>query len=76
MKRRSHQTLEKWRRDRTEAAAAVRRRELRATYPDVAPMAWSNLGPGLLTGAGARALREWLATVRLLVKIKNLPVDD
>jgi hypothetical protein len=55
--------LQKWRKD---LAAGRRRLELAARYPDLPAQAWSNLGEpgaGLVTGKGARALREWLASL-------------
>lgn len=62
----SYRSLEARREWKAQAAAAVRRRELAERYPDINPQAWSNLGPegyGSMSGAGARALREWLASV-------------
>jgi len=62
----SYQSLEARREWRAEAAMAARRRELADRYPDISPQAWSNLGAegyGSMSGAGARALREWLASV-------------
>lgn len=62
----SYRRLEARREWRAEAALAARRRELAERYPDINPQAWSNLGPegyGSMTGAGARALCAWLASV-------------
>lgn len=71
----SYRSLEARREWRAEAAAAVRRRELAERYPDINPQAWSNLGAegyGSMSGAGARALREWLASVKVLLPSLNL----
>ena len=62
----SYRSLEARREWKAQAAMAVRRRELAERYPDINPQAWSNLGPegyGSMSGAGARALREWLKSV-------------
>ena len=72
----SYRSLEARREWRAEAAAAVRRRELAKRYPDINGQAWSNLGPeayGSMTGAGARALREWLKSVGSLLHACNVP---
>lgn len=66
----SYRSLEARREWRAEASQAVRRRELAERYPDINHQAWSNLGPegyGSMSGAGARALREWLASVGALL---------
>lgn len=66
----SYRSLEARREWRAEAAAAVRRRDLAERYPDVDPRGWANLGPegyGSMTGAGARALLEWLVSVGALL---------
>lgn len=63
MPRRCQRDLAARRAYRAEAAAASRRRELAARYPDVPVQAWANMGQGLLSGEGARALRRWLESV-------------
>lgn len=66
----SYRSLEARRKWKAQAAMAVRRRKLAQRYPDINGQAWSNLGPegyGSMTGAGARALREWLASVGALL---------
>lgn len=71
----SYRSLEARREWRAEAAMATRRRELAERYPDINPQAWSNLGPegyGSMSGAGARALREWLASVGALLGTCNV----
>lgn len=65
----SYRSLEARREWKAEAAMAARRRELAGRYPDINPQAWSNLGAegyGSMTGAGARALREWLRSLAAL----------
>ena len=62
----SYRSLEARREWKAQAAMAVRRRELAERYPDIPGQAWANLGPdgyGSMTGAGARALREWLVSM-------------
>lgn len=66
----SYRSLEARREWKAESALAARRRELAERYPDISGQAWSNLGPegyGSMSGAGARALREWLASVSTLL---------
>lgn len=66
----SYRSLEARRERKAEAAMAVRRRKLAQRYPDINGQAWSNLGPegyGSMTGAGARALREWLASLEGMI---------
>lgn len=62
-----YRSLEARREWKAEAAMAARRRELAERYPDINPQAWSNLGPegyGSMTGAGIRALRNWLSSLK------------
>ena len=71
----SYRSLEARREWRAEAALAARRRELAERYPDINGQAWSNLGPegyGSMSGAGARALREWLKSVEALLGTCNV----
>lgn len=62
----SYRKLAAWQKWWKELAAGRRRLELAARYPDLPAQVWSNLGEpgaGLVTGKGARALREWLASL-------------
>lgn len=66
----SYRSLEARREWRAQAAMAGRRRDLAERYPDVDPRGWANLGVegyGSMSGAGARALRQWLASVSTLL---------
>lgn len=66
----SYRRLEARREWKAEASQAARRRELAKRYPDISGQAWSNLGPegyGSMSGSGAKALREWLASVGALL---------
>ena len=67
MAQRSQRKLAAMRAERAEATTAKRRRELTRKYPEIPPQVWANMGAGLCgSGAGAKALREWLDSVRAL----------
>jgi hypothetical protein len=69
MAKRSPQQLSKLRTERRQAAAEALRRVLRQRYPALPAQVWSNLGNStLLGGAGAKALRTWLNSLRALTK--------
>ena len=73
MPRRSQRKLLAIRHERAETAAASRRRDLARRYPDVKPAAWANMGAGQ-GGAGAKALRAWLASLQdLLAAAQDKP---
>ncbi len=68
MVQRSQRKLAAMRAQRRETVGAQRRRELMRKYPHVPVQAWANMGVGLQGGEGARALREWLDSVRALLE--------
>lgn len=70
MPQRSQRKLAAMRAERDETTAAQRRRELARRYPELPLQVWSKGGDGLLQGVGARALRDWLASVVALVASK------
>lgn len=69
MAQRSQRKLAAMRAERAEATATQRRRELACKYPEIPPQVWANMGTGLCgSGTGAKALREWLDSVRALIE--------
>lgn len=72
MAQRSQRKLAAMRSERAETTSAQRRRELARRYPELPPQVWAKGGDGLLQGVGARALREWLASLGALVALTPL----